>query len=223
MRPVRLSKRVEHPSIPRLVVGGISVAVDPRLEGRIRPTADGGRDKDPVTPNYRTGMAETGNRRTPQDVLTGSAIPTVGKILPLGDASCLRAAERGPASNRTRGRRQRGPRCRTGAHKPAHRIQVDDSLWQPAAAVDNHAAHWAHVGDHPEGDVPTIGVEPVSARGAAFRWATWRDQLISLPLMLHLPLSVGQPSPSSVKDASTPNCTVKTPNLNGPEGNAPPV
>ena len=163
--------------------------------------ADGARDEDAIAPDDRARVAEPGNRRAPQDVLAGLAVPASGSCCPSATPDASRPAERRPAARAAaaaRQRRQRAPavrghdarvRDRFGFARPAARRcgrgscrrGMHASLTRPRLRP---AALHADSDSVPCGC--TLFASPVSSRSR-----------ICDPSAFHLPANVGQPSPFS--------------------------
>ena len=151
----------------RAIVGRVAVAVEPGLEGRVLAAADRARDEDEVAPHDRARMREAGDRRAPQDVLTGRGVPSIGKVLALRDPRGFGTAERRPVTGARGSRRQRAS-SGTGDARDRTRPDVHGyAPWQPLAAIEDHAAHGAVVFDERKADARSVDRELVDTRIAA--------------------------------------------------------
>ena len=94
-----LVQGVHHPSLLGVVARRVPGTVETDLEGRLAVGADRGRDKHPVAPDDRAGVAQSGDRRLPTEVPVRTDL---GVRVPRGrrrggrDPARAGAAERGP-------------------------------------------------------------------------------------------------------------------------------
>src|SRR2546422_2419794 len=91
-------QRVNHPSLRRVILRRVAIAIQPWLEAGFGVGADGAGDEDARAPDDRAGMREARNRRAPQNVFACLAIPPIAQVLPLGYARGFRPTDRRPVS-----------------------------------------------------------------------------------------------------------------------------
>src|SRR6185436_1794853 len=73
--PAAFVDRIKHPTLLRAILRRVTIAIQAGAETCFRITADGGGQKDPVSPNHRARMCESGNWRLPENVLARFAVP----------------------------------------------------------------------------------------------------------------------------------------------------
>src|SRR5262245_29624550 len=103
-----LVQTVNHPLVTGVILDCGNVAVQTHPELGVFLSANGGCDKELVSPYYWAGMAEAGYRSLPFYVFTGRRIPLSRCSEALGNAARVRATERGPMNLWRRGFARRG-------------------------------------------------------------------------------------------------------------------
>ena len=162
-----LVEGVDHPAVPRAIVGGVAVAVEARTERRIRPAADRRRHEDAGAPDDGAGHGDACHRRFPQDVLARLAVPPIGKMLAFGDAGRVRSSEGRPTAGWCAGIRERGQRRGGGSHDPPDRHRLGLAFGTPRASIQNHPARHTLIRDEIEAESRALDAKPVPARSIA--------------------------------------------------------
>ncbi len=146
------------------IIGGIAIAVESGLEGRVAAAADRAGHVDRVAPDDRTRVGQARDRCPPQDVLAGRGIPGVGPVLLRGDAGCFATAKRRPVTGTRRNPLERTLGGASGANEPALSDRCVHAGRQPAAAIEDHHARFAVIGDQIQANDRSRNGEPVGRR-----------------------------------------------------------
>ena len=106
--------------------------------------------KHAIAPDDGTRVGEAWNRRVPEDIFPGRAVPSIGKVLPVCDAGRVWPPERRPTAivRRAGGQLRRGVACRADNLTPWNDRRFP--FREPRAVVNDHAPRLAFVGDQGE-------------------------------------------------------------------------
>ena len=122
-----------------------------------------------VSPAHdRARVRETWNRRAPQDVVAGRRTPCVGEVLLVADPGRFAAAERGPVAGASCRRPEWRRRAAGGSDDAARRDQRCRAGSQPPAAIQDHPALLAVVGDQVETNLRGLDRQAITRGAGAF-------------------------------------------------------